>query len=65
MDPVQFAELIAKLDIIIANQEVLLTVVNPVGFASLTVIRWGIIIVPGIFVVVALWWFFKQFIRGY
>ena len=65
MDTAQFAELMVKLDTIIANQEVMLTAVNPVGFASLTIIRWGILIVPGILLTVALWWFFKQFIRGY
>lgn len=65
MTELQAVELLEKMDQILSNQEILLTVVNPVGFASLTLIRWGIIIVPGILLTVALWWFFKQFIRGY
>ena len=65
MTELQAVELLEKMDRILSNQEILLTVVNPVGFASLTLIRWGIIIVPGILLTVALWWFFKQFIRGY
>lgn len=65
MTELQAVELLEKMDQILSKQEILLTVVNPVGFASLTLIRWGIIIVPGILLTVALWWFFKQFIRGY
>ena len=65
MDAAQFTELMTKMDTIISNQEVLLTVVNPVGFAALAVIRYLILGVPLLIMVLFLWWFFKQFIQNY